>query len=87
MVKIPGKNLDRGLLQKKDAPSGKYTVTSEFTIDSAGAVTDIKIITDPGYGTAEEFIRILKLSSKQWVPAFDKGKNVAYRHKQSLTLF
>ena len=80
-------NLDRDLLRRKDAPSGKYTVVADFLVDSIGAVSDIKIITDPGYGTADEFIRILKLSSKKWKPAFDKGKNISMRTKQSLTLF
>jgi protein TonB len=80
-------NLDRDLLRRKDAPSGKYTVVADFLVDSIGAVSDIKIITDPGYGTADEFIRILKLSSKKWKPAFDKGKNISMRTTHSLTFF
>ncbi len=78
-------NLDRNLLTRQGAPGGRYTVIGNFLIDSEGAIHDIQIERDPGYGTAAEFTRILKLSSKNWSPAFDKGKPVPYRHKQSLT--
>lgn len=79
-------NLDRELLPKAGAPNGTYRAIANFIIDSLGRVSDINIEADPGYGTAEELKRILNLSSGKWVPAFDKGKNVSYRKKQSLTL-
>lgn len=79
-------NLDRDLLQRAGAPAGKYKVVADFMIEPDGKVSDIIIETDPGYGTADEMKRILKLSSKKWIPAFDKGKAIAYRNKQSLTL-
>lgn len=78
-------NLDRDLLTRQRAPGGRYTVIGNFLIDSVGAIHDIQIERDPGYGTAAEFTRMLKLSSKNWLPALDKGKPVSYRHKQSLT--
>lgn len=79
-------NLDRDLLQRAGAPAGKYKVIASFIVDSVGKVSDIIIETDPGYGTAAEMKRILTLSSKKWVPAFDKGRPISYRTKQSLTL-
>jgi len=78
-------NLDGDLLIRQSAPHGRYTVIGDFLVDSVGAIRDIIIIRDPGYGMAAEFTRILKLSSKNWLPALDKGKPVPYRHKQSLT--
>jgi protein TonB len=80
------KNLDRDLLQRNNAPAGSYKAIADFLVDSTGQVSDIKIEVNPGYGVSDEFIRMLKLSSKKWIPAIDKGKNVSSRHKQSLTL-
>ena|ERR1700752_791259 len=79
-------NLDRDLLSRSSAPSGAYKVLGNFLVDSTGAVSDIRIEVDPGYGAAEEFKRVLKLSSKKWIPAYNEGKAVPYRHKQALTL-
>ncbi|NCI47494.1 energy transducer TonB [Sediminibacterium soli] len=78
--------LDRNLLEKNNAPSGSYRVIGNFIVDRDGSVKDIRIEEDPGYGAADEYKRVLLLSSKKWIPASDKGIAVAYRHKQSLTL-
>ncbi|MDB5211167.1 MAG: ferric siderophore transport system, periplasmic binding protein TonB, partial [Sediminibacterium sp.] len=85
-IKFLEKNLDRDLMYKKSAPRGAYKVLGSFLVDTIGQVVDIKIELDPGYGAADEFIRVLKLSSKKWIPAYDKGKAVLFRHRQSLTL-
>ncbi len=79
-------NLNRSLLLSHGAPVGSYRTIANFLIDTEGKVSDIRIEVNPGYGAAEEFIRILKLSNKQWVPAYDQGNPVPYRYKQSLTL-
>lgn len=78
-------NLDKNLMTKSGAPSGKYRVLGSFIVETDGSVKDILIEEDPGYGTADEYKRIIRLSSKQWIPASDKGIAVAYRTKQSLT--
>ncbi len=78
-------NLERDLLAKNNAPLGKYTVISSFIVETDGSVSDIQIESDRGYGTADEVKRVLLLSSKQWVPAYDKGQPVPYRHRQSIT--
>jgi protein TonB len=79
------KNLDRDLLRGKNAPSGQFRVIANFVVNVDGTVSDIHIEEDAGYGTGEETKRILKKSSRQWVPAYDKGQAVAFRHTQSLT--
>jgi protein TonB len=79
------KNLNRDVIANLSSGK-KYKVVANFLVDADGSVKDIQIEDDPGGGTADELKRILKLSSKQWVPAYDKGQPIAYRHKQSLTL-
>jgi hypothetical protein len=85
-IKFLESNLNRDLLERQSAPTGSYRVTGNFLVDAAGNVSDIRIQADPGYGTAAEYIRVLKLSSGKWIPATDKGITVPFRHVQSLTL-
>ncbi|MEO7530993.1 MAG: hypothetical protein ABIS69_06265 [Sediminibacterium sp.] len=85
-IKFLESSLDHGLLYKMQAPRGSYRVLGNFLIDTLGNVSDIRIEKDPGYGAATEFKRVIKLSSGKWVPAYDNGKAVPFRQKQSLTL-
>jgi hypothetical protein len=77
--------LDRDLLQREGAPPGKYLVIVSFLIEADGSVNDIKIEYDRGYHTGDEVKSIIKLTNKKWIPAYDKGKPVAFRHRQSIT--
>lgn len=49
------------------------TVYLEFTIDTNGNVTDVKVLKSLGYGCDEEAIRVIKLTSKMWTPAKQGG--------------
>jgi Gram-negative bacterial TonB protein C-terminal len=53
--------------------SGK--IFTQFVIEKDGTLSDIKIIRDIGYGTAQEAIRVLQLCPK-WSPAEQNGKKV-----------
>lgn len=44
----------------KGAPSGGYVVQIGFIVKEDGTVTDIKPITNFGYGMEEETIRVIK---------------------------
>ena len=77
--------LDRDLLKKQNAPEGRYVVIASFLVDSVGGVRDIRIEYDRGYGTGDEVIRVIGLTNKKWVPAYDKGLPVTFRHRQSIT--
>lgn len=46
------------------------TVKIEFTVDHTGAIKDISIVRDIGYGCAEEVIRVIE-TSKKWNPAMN----------------
>jgi hypothetical protein len=50
------------------APSGRYQVRVSFLINKEGVVSDVRAVNDPGYGTAQEAVKIIK-NAPAWVPA------------------
>jgi len=66
------------------APQGIYTVMVQFTVDKYGYITDIKALTNHGYGMEKEVIKLLKKSPK-WSPAFQDGRNVKAYRRQPVT--
>ena len=69
---------------KHRAPAGKYSVMVEFLIDKEGKIKEVTTLNDPGYGTKEEAIRVMKKSPK-WTPAIQFNKNVNFRARQAIT--
>lgn len=47
----------------------------QFMVEKDGSLSKFKVVKDLGYGSAEEAIRVLKLSPK-WIPASENGKPV-----------
>ncbi|MDP1765191.1 MAG: hypothetical protein Q8L07_15020 [Sediminibacterium sp.] len=78
------RNLNRDLPVENGAPPGKYTVTVSFLVDTDGSVFDVKAENDPGYGTGDEAVRVIK-EGPNWKPAVQFGRKVIYRHKQSIS--
>lgn len=78
------RNLNTETTVENAAPLGKYTVVVSFLVDREGNVSEIQALNDPGYGTVEEAIRVIK-RSKQWIPAKQNGNPVIYRQKQAIT--
>lgn len=71
--------------QENGAPAGRnYTVIVSFIVDKDGTVSQVKAENDPGYGTAQEAVRVIKSSGK-WIPAIQNGRNVVYRQRQQIT--
>jgi protein TonB len=62
----------------------KATVVVTFIISKEGKVSDIFIFQSREWSIDTETIRVLKKSS-DWKPAFQNGKPVLYRHKQSIS--
>ncbi|HTI57578.1 energy transducer TonB [Mucilaginibacter sp.] len=56
---------------------GKVFIT--MTVEKDGSLSDIKSVRDIGFGSAEEAIRVLKLSPK-WVPGYQNGQPVRVRY-------
>jgi TonB family protein len=65
-LKYPDKARDKGLI-------GKIFV--RFIIEKNGSVSNVKALSSPGYGVAEEAERIVKLSPK-WVSGISDGKQI-----------
>ncbi len=78
------RNLNRDLPIDNGAPPGKYTVVVSFIVDKNGGISEVNADNDPGYGTKAEAIRVI-VKGPSWKPAVQNGRNVIYRHKQSIT--
>jgi hypothetical protein len=72
------KKLNKALPYKNGAPVGKYEVEVSFIIAKDGSVLDVKAINDPGFGLANEAIRVIENIPK-WKPANHNGRNILYR--------
>lgn len=66
------------------APPGKYTVEISFLVDKEGKVSNVQVLKDPGYGTAEDVLKAFK-HTPNWIPATQNGQPVLYRQKQNIT--
>ena len=66
------------------ASPGNYTVIIQFVVDVAGNVSDVKALTNLGFGMEQEAIRVLKRSGK-WKPAVQNGREVKAYRKQPIT--
>ncbi len=78
------RNLNRDLPVENGAPPGKYTVVVSFIVSKTGDISEVAAENDPGHGTKAEAIRVITKGPK-WKPAVQNGRNVIYRHKQSIT--
>lgn len=77
------RNLNRDLPTENGAPAGDYPVIVSFMVDKDGKISDVRAENDPGYGTKDEAVRVIK-KGPDWVPAQQNGKYVTYRHRQSI---
>lgn len=78
------RNLNAEIPVENAAPAGRYTVIVSFLVDKDGNISEVEALNNPGYGTAEEAVRVIK-KSRQWTPAIQNGKNVVHRQQQSIT--
>ncbi len=77
------KNLDAQVPEKKGAKAGSYAVVVKFIVNKDGTLSDFEIEKNPGYGTGEEVIRLLKKSSR-WKPAMQNGNVVRAWYRQPI---
>ncbi|MFI5185189.1 MAG: energy transducer TonB [Chitinophagales bacterium] len=78
------RNLRGAVASENGAPSGIYTVWVQFIVDREGKITEVKSLTDNGYGMEREVERIIKIGP-QWQPASQNGRVVKAYRKQPVT--
>lgn len=78
------RNLNANVPLDNSAPFGRYTVVIQFVVDREGNVSDIKPLTNLGYGMEDEAVRVLRKATK-WEPAIQNGYKVKAYRKQSIT--
>lgn len=72
-------NLDASVADRNGAPAGTYTVFVQFIVDKDGNISDVKPLSNHGYGMEQEAIRLIK-QGPQWIPAMQNGHKVkSYR--------
>jgi protein TonB len=67
----------------KKARKSKGKIKANFIIEKDGTLNDVIISEDLGFGTAEELIRVLKLSRK-WTPAEEQGKKIKFHFEAEI---
>jgi len=78
------RNLNADVAVNAGAPPGQYTVIVQFIVDKEGNVSDVKALTNHGYGMEEEAMRAIKKAPK-WNPAVQNGRQVKAYRKQPIT--
>ena len=76
-------NLNADVPSKNGASAGIYIVILRFLINKEGIISDIVVDKDPGYGTGEEALRVMKLSPN-WIPGMQNGNPVNSIKSQSI---
>jgi protein TonB len=66
------------------APEGTYTTLVQFVVDKEGNISDVRSLTNHGYGMEEEAMRVIKKGPK-WTPAVQNGRQVKAYRKQPIT--
>jgi hypothetical protein len=78
------KNLNTNTPVDKGSPPGTYKVVVSFLVDANGKVSNVKAVNNPGYGTAEEAVRVIA-NGPDWVPAKNNNAPVNSMVKQDIT--
>lgn len=78
------RTLNAQIPSDKKAPDGQYTVVVQYKVDKEGNISDIKALTNHGYGMEQEVIRVVAKGPK-WLPAIQNGRTVASIRKQPVT--
>ena len=68
------------IVARKGAPPGNYVVVVSYLVDTAGKLSDIQLLQNPGYGAADDVVQLLKCSPN-WSPATVNAKPVMHRQK------
>jgi len=78
------RNCNGQVASDQGAPEGTYTTVIQFVVDKEGNISDVRSLTNHGYGMEEEAMRVIKKGPK-WKPAVQNGRQVKAYRKQPIT--
>lgn len=78
------RNLNPNAPVDNGAPEGTYTVYVQFVVSKDGSISDVKALTNHGYGMEKEAVRVIQ-KGPAWVAAIQNGRSVNAYRKQPIT--
>lgn len=78
-------NLNPAVTVNNGAPAGTYTVIIQFVVHKNGEISDIRPLTNHGYGMEAEALKMIKKGPKKWIPAILDGEKVGSYKNQPIT--
>jgi periplasmic protein TonB len=78
------KNLNANTPIDNGAAEGTYQVIVQFIVSKDGSISNVKALTEHGYGMETEAVKIIAKGPK-WKPALQNGQNVNAYRKQPIT--
>jgi TonB family protein len=82
LYKFLGANIHYPAAMREKKVEGKVLIS--FIVGEDGSLSNIKILREPGYGSGEETVRVMKLSPK-WIPGVQNGKKVRVQYTLPVT--
>lgn len=80
------RNANSAVATDNGAPVGQYRILIRFVVDEEGNVSDVRPMTNLGYGMEAEAIRLIKkAASMKWIPAQQNGRTVKAYRTQPIT--
>jgi protein TonB len=83
-IKSLEENLNRSIPYRNGAKKGKYFVSVVFIVVKDGSISEVKALTNNGYGMEAEVVRAIKKGPK-WVPSSYPGRPVRPYSRSSTT--
>ncbi|MGN6291830.1 MAG: energy transducer TonB [Chitinophagaceae bacterium] len=78
------RNLNGNTPVDNGAPEGTYTVYVQFVVSKDGSISDVRALTNHGFGMEQEAVRVIK-KGPNWTPAVQNGRSVNAYRKQPIT--
>ncbi len=78
------RNCNGQVASDNGAAEGTYQTVVQFVVDKEGNISDVKALTNHGFGMEEEAMRTIKKGPK-WKPAVQNGRQVKAYRKQPIT--
>ncbi|MES1225425.1 MAG: energy transducer TonB, partial [Bacteroidota bacterium] len=78
------KNLNANTPVDNKAPEGSYTVWVKFLVSKDGEISDVRTLTNHGFGMEQEVVKLIK-NGPSWSPAMQNGHKVNAYKKQPVT--